>query len=121
MWCAYAFALLAVVALPQAIQGGLLPIVQWISQIGRASDKRAVLAYNDAEATLHETEQIQAHLRARTRPSMRSWRRSSDSTRWVTTAEPCDRPPASFAQMRASRFAPRPGAGSAEALTQRVG
>ena len=81
MWCAYAFALLAFVALPQAIQGGLLPIVQWISQtfiqlvmlsvimvgqnvLGRASDKRAVLAYNDAEATLHETEQIQAHLRA---------------------------------------------------------
>ena len=32
MWCAYAFSLLALVALPQALQGGLLPIIQWVSQ-----------------------------------------------------------------------------------------
>lgn len=81
MWCAYAFALLALVVLPQAIGGGLLTLVQWVSQtfiqlvmlsvimvgqniLGRASDKRAAMTYQDAEATFHEAEQIQAHLRA---------------------------------------------------------
>jgi hypothetical protein len=81
MWCAYAFAILAIVVLPQAIAGGLLPLVQWVSQtfiqlvmlsvimvgqniLGRASDKRALMTYRDAEATFHEAEQIQAHLAA---------------------------------------------------------
>jgi hypothetical protein len=32
MWCAYAFAALALVALPQAFRGGSLTLVQWISQ-----------------------------------------------------------------------------------------
>lgn len=79
MWCAYAFAGLALVVLPQALAGGLLSLVQWVSQtfiqlvmlsvimvgqniLSRASDKRAVMTYNDAEATFHEAEQIQAHL-----------------------------------------------------------
>lgn len=79
MWCAYAFAILALVVLPEAIAGGLLPFVQWVSQtfiqlvmlsvivvgqniLGRASDKRALMTYQDAEATFHEAEQIQAHL-----------------------------------------------------------
>lgn len=81
MWCAYAFALLALVALPQAIGGGLLSIVQWISQtfiqlvllsviivgqniLARASDKRALMTYQDADATFHAAEEIQAHLAA---------------------------------------------------------
>lgn len=81
MWCAYAFALLALVVLPEAIAGGLLTSVQWLSQtfiqlvmlsvimvgqnvLGRASDKRAVMTYEDASATLHEAEQIQAHLQS---------------------------------------------------------
>ncbi|MCX8033569.1 MAG: hypothetical protein N3B14_09365 [Thermoleophilia bacterium] len=81
MWCAYLFAALALVALPQAIQGGILAIVQWVSQtflqlvllsiimvgqqvIGAASDKRALQTYNDAEALLHEVQQLQAHLAA---------------------------------------------------------
>ncbi|MEY2461071.1 MAG: hypothetical protein QOG30_2901 [Acidimicrobiaceae bacterium] len=81
MWCAYAFAILALVVLPQAIAGGLLPLVQWVRQtflqlvmlsvimvgqnvLGRASDKRAVMTYQDADATFHEAEQIQAHLAA---------------------------------------------------------
>ena len=79
MWCAYAFGALALVALPQAIKGGALTTVQWVSQtflqlvllsvimvgqqvIGRASDERATSTYNDAEAVLHEAQQIQAHL-----------------------------------------------------------
>lgn len=81
MWCAYAFAILALVVLPQAITGGLLPFVQWVSQtfiqlvmlsvimvgqnvLSRASDKRAMLTYQDAEATFHEAGQIQEHLAA---------------------------------------------------------
>jgi hypothetical protein len=79
MWCAYAFAALALVALPQAIHGGSLTIVQWISQtflqltllsiimvgqhvLGEASDRRAMNTYADAEAILKEAQQIQAHL-----------------------------------------------------------
>ena len=81
MWCAYAFSVLALVALPQALQGGLLPIIQWVSQtfiqlvmlsvimvgqniLSRASDKRADETYQDADATLHEALQIQEHLKA---------------------------------------------------------
>jgi hypothetical protein len=81
MWCAYAFAILALVALPSALKSGdPLQLVQWISQTfiqlvllsviivgqnisSRASDKRADMTYKDAEATFHEAEQIQAHLK----------------------------------------------------------
>ncbi|HEY3281890.1 MAG TPA: hypothetical protein VGN26_06405 [Armatimonadota bacterium] len=80
MWCAYFFAILALVVVPQAISGGLLTFVQWVSQtfiqlvmlsvimvgqniIGRAGDKRAEMTYKDAEATFHEAQQIQAHLK----------------------------------------------------------
>jgi len=78
MWCAYAFALLALVALPSATGSPLL-LIQWVSQtfiqlvmlsvimvgqniLSRASDKRADMTYQDADATFHESEQIQAHL-----------------------------------------------------------
>jgi hypothetical protein len=82
MWCAYAFAVLALVALPSALHSGdPLQLVQWVSQTfiqlvllsvimvgqnisSRASDKRAEMTYKDAEATFHEAEQIQAHLKA---------------------------------------------------------
>lgn len=85
MWCAYSFALLAVVALPDALNSGsLLPIVQWLSQTfiqlvmlsvimvgqnvqSRASDKRAEMTYEDADAILHEAIQIQKHLAAQDR------------------------------------------------------
>ena len=81
MWCAYAFALLALTVLPQAVNGGLLTLIQWVSQtfiqlvmlsvimvgqniLGKASDKRAEMTYRDADATLQQAEQIQAHLKA---------------------------------------------------------
>ncbi|HJT37157.1 MAG TPA: hypothetical protein VJ818_01925 [Actinomycetota bacterium] len=32
MWCAYAFVALALVVLPDAIKGGTLTLVQWVSQ-----------------------------------------------------------------------------------------
>ena len=81
MWCAYAFAVLALVALPSALKAGdLLSLVQWISQtfiqlvmlsvimvgqniLSKASDKRAEMTYKDADATFHEAGQIQAHLK----------------------------------------------------------
>ena len=79
MWCAYAFAALALLVLPAAAGGGLLTLIQWVSQtfiqlvmlsvimvgqnlLSRASDKRADMTYKDADATFHEAEQIQAHL-----------------------------------------------------------
>jgi len=81
MWCAYAFAALALVSLPEAIHGGTATLIQWIAQTfiqlvllsiimvgqkiaGEATDKRAIDTYNDAEAVLHEALQIQAHLAA---------------------------------------------------------
>ena len=81
MWCAYAFAVLALVALPAALgSGNLQTLVSWVSQtfiqlvmlsvimvgqniLSRASDKRADMTYRDAEATFHEAEQIQVHLK----------------------------------------------------------
>jgi hypothetical protein len=80
MWCAYAFAILALVVLPQAVASPLL-LVQWISQTfiqlvmlsilmvgqniqGRAADQRAADTYKDAEAILQECLQLQAHLEA---------------------------------------------------------
>jgi hypothetical protein len=79
MWCAYAFACLALLVLPQAMGGGTLTLIQWVSQtfiqlvmlsvimvgqniLSRASDKRADMTYKDADATFHEAEQIQSHL-----------------------------------------------------------
>ena len=81
MWCAYAFAALALISLPDAITAGRPAIISWIAQtflqlvllsiiiVGQniqsaASDKRAADTYNDAEAVLHEALQIQAHLAA---------------------------------------------------------
>jgi len=82
MWCAYAFAILALVALPSALKtGDPLGLVQWISQTflqlvllsviivgqnitSRASDKRAEMTYKDAEAIFSEAQQIQDHLQA---------------------------------------------------------
>ncbi len=80
MWCAYAFACLALLVLPQAIGGGLLALVQWISQtfiqlvmlsvimvgqniLGKAADKQAAMTYKDADATFHEVGVLHDHLR----------------------------------------------------------
>ena len=69
MWCAYAFALLALISLPEAIRGGTAPLIAWIAQtflqlvllsvimVGQkvsaaASDKQALQTYKDAEALL---------------------------------------------------------------------
>jgi hypothetical protein len=81
MWCAYAFAALAFVSLPEAIRAGTGPLIAWVAQTflqlvllsiiivgqkvaGEASDKRAIATYKDAEAVLHEALQIQEYLAA---------------------------------------------------------
>ncbi|MEA2633535.1 MAG: hypothetical protein QOJ33_2134 [Chloroflexota bacterium] len=80
MWCAYAFAALALVSLPAAILSrNPVVLVSWISQtflqlvllsiiivgqnvLAAASDKRAEATYEDADAVLHTALQIQDHL-----------------------------------------------------------
>jgi hypothetical protein len=69
MWCAYAFALLALISLPEAIKTGTATLIAWIAQtflqlvllsiimVGQkvaasASDKQALQTYQDAEALL---------------------------------------------------------------------
>ena len=81
MWCAYLFAMLAFISLPEAIRSGTGTLISWIAQTflqlvllsiiivgqkvaGKASDKRALATYKDAEAVLHEAVQIQQHLAA---------------------------------------------------------
>jgi hypothetical protein len=80
MWCAYAFAILALIALPEAAKSPLT-LIQWISQtfiqlvmlsvimvgqnlLSAASDKRAEDTWKDADATFHTARQIQDHLSA---------------------------------------------------------
>ncbi|HEY1447686.1 MAG TPA: hypothetical protein VGF33_04055 [Caulobacteraceae bacterium] len=69
MWCAYAFALLTFLSLPDAIKGGTATLISWIAQtflqlvllsiimVGQkvaaaASDKQAEQTYKDAEELL---------------------------------------------------------------------
>jgi hypothetical protein len=69
MWCAYAFAILAFISLPEAIKAGTAALIAWIAQtflqlvllsiimVGQkvaaaASDKQAEQTYKDAEALL---------------------------------------------------------------------
>lgn len=75
MWCAYAFAGLALISLPQAIAGGTATLVAWIAQtflqlvllsiimVGQkvaaaASDKQAYQTYKDAEALLDISDEM---------------------------------------------------------------
>jgi uncharacterized membrane protein len=81
MWCAYAFALIAFISLPEAIHTGTSALISWIAQTflqlvllsiimvgqkveGAAADVRADDTYKDAEAILHEAIEIQKHLEA---------------------------------------------------------
>jgi hypothetical protein len=69
MWCAYAFAVLALISLPDAIKAGRAALIAWIAQtflqlvllsvimVGQrvsaaASDKQALQTFKDAEALL---------------------------------------------------------------------
>ena len=69
MWCAYAFAILAIISLPEAIQAGTSALVAWVAQtflqlvllsiimVGQKvaaekSDRQLEQTYQDAEALL---------------------------------------------------------------------
>jgi hypothetical protein len=69
MWCAYLFAIIALISLPAAIQAGTPALISWIAQTflqlvllsvimvgqkvaAQASDKQAMQTYQDAEALL---------------------------------------------------------------------
>jgi hypothetical protein len=85
MWCAYAFAALALVSLPSAISShSAVTLVSWVSQtflqlvllsviivgqnvLAAAADLRSEATYNDADAVLHEAVKIQEHLLAQDR------------------------------------------------------
>ena len=75
MWCAYAFAILSLISLPEAIRGGTAPLIAWIAQtflqlvllsiimVGQkvsaaASDKQALQTYQDAEALLQIQDEL---------------------------------------------------------------
>jgi hypothetical protein len=75
MWCAYAFAAIALISLPDAIHQGTVAVVSWISQtflqlvllsvimvgqqvLAKASDKQAQQTFKDTEAVLELTDQI---------------------------------------------------------------
>lgn len=98
MVCGYVFAVIALLSLPSAISSrNLTIIIAWVSSnflqlvllpviiVGqniqaKASDKRAEQTFLDAEAVLHEAQQIQAHLAEQdkllSRPAAGSlWRR----------------------------------------------
>jgi hypothetical protein len=75
MWCAYIFAALALISLPEAIRGGTAPLVAWVAQtflqlvllsvimVGQkvaaaASDKQALQTYKDTEALLKIQDEV---------------------------------------------------------------
>ncbi len=109
MWCAYAFAILALIVLPEAIGGGLLPFVQWVSQtfiqlvmlsvivvgqniLARASDKRAVMTYRDAEGRSMRPARSRSTWRRRMRRSTPCSRRSRHLTRRTGAHEAAGNP-----------------------------
>ncbi len=75
MWCAYIFAILALISLPAAIQGGVATLISWIAQTflqlvllsvimvgqkvaAQASDKQALQTYKDTEALLKIQDEV---------------------------------------------------------------
>jgi len=85
MWCAYAFAALALISLPTAIQShSAVVLVSWISQtflqlvllsvvivgqniLADEAERRADATSRDADAVLHETVKLQEHMAAQDR------------------------------------------------------
>ena len=83
MWCAYAFAALALVSLPAAIRGGTATLIAWIAQtflqlvllsiimVGQKvaaekSDRQLEQTYCDAEALLKISDEIHSLLKENT-------------------------------------------------------
>ena len=83
MWCAYAFACLALISLPAAIRGGTATLIAWIAQtflqlvllsiimVGQKvasekSDRQLEQTYRDAEALLKISAEIHGLLKQNT-------------------------------------------------------
>ncbi len=83
MWCAYAFTILALISLPDAMKAGTAALIAWIAQtflqlvllsiimVGQkvaaaASDKQAFQTYKDAEALLEISTDMQKLLKSNT-------------------------------------------------------
>jgi len=83
MWCAYAFAGLALVSLPQAIHGGTATLIAWIAQTflqlvllsiimvgqkvaAQKSDRQLEQTYRDAEELLRVSDAIHGLLKQNT-------------------------------------------------------
>ena len=83
MWCAYAFTILALVSLPDAVRGGRGTLIAWIAQtflqlvllsiimVGQkvaaaASDRQALQTYQDAEALLQISDDMSRLLKQNT-------------------------------------------------------
>lgn len=83
MWCAYAFALLALISLPQAVRGGTGALIAWIAQtflqlvllsiimVGQKvaaekSDRQLDQTYRDAEELLKISDEIHGLLKQNT-------------------------------------------------------
>jgi len=83
MWCAYAFAGLALISLPQAIRGETATLISWIAQTflqlvllsiimvgqniaARKSDRQLEQTYKDAEAILKINDEIRTLLKQNT-------------------------------------------------------
>lgn len=83
MWCAYAFAALTLISLPEAIHGGVATLIAWIAQtflqlvllsiimVGQniaseKSDRQLAQTYRDAEALLKISDEIQVLLKQNT-------------------------------------------------------
>ncbi len=81
MWCAYAFAALALISLPQAMREGTGPTIDWFAQtflqlvllsiimVGQRvaaikSDRQLEQTYQDAEALLHMTDDMHRLIKA---------------------------------------------------------
>lgn len=75
MWCAYLFAILALISLPAAIAGGTAALISWIAQTflqlvllsvimvgqkvaAQASDKQATQTFKDTEALLKTEDEV---------------------------------------------------------------
>ena len=83
MWCAYVFAALALVSLPEAIHAGTGPLIAWIAQtflqlvllsvimVGQkvaaaASDKQALQTFQDAEALIKIQDDVHSLIKLNT-------------------------------------------------------
>ncbi len=75
MWCAYLFAIIALISLPAAIEGGTATLVSWVAQTflqlvllsvimvgqkvaAQASDKQALQTFKDTEALLKIQDEV---------------------------------------------------------------